>query len=283
MLPRGSDKGKTEMTLLKQKMDESVQVIRKEVRGEWPIGIILGTGLGRLIENLSQRKEVTYPKIPYFPRTTALSHAGKLIFGKIGKKSVVAMEGRFHYYEGYSLAEVTYPVRVLHQLGCRILIVSNAAGGLNPSFSLGDLMVIADHINLMGVNPLIGPNEDWLGDRFPDMSEPYDKRLIDLAESVSVSMRIKIEKGVYVGVTGPNLETKAEYRFLRLMGADAVGMSTVPEVIVARHCGLKVLGISCITDLCLPDALEKADIQRIIAVAKRSEPKLTGLIVKVIE
>jgi len=260
-----------------------MKVIRKSISGEWPIGIILGTGLGQLARQIGRKKEIDYQKIPHFPRTTALSHAGKLIFGEIGRKRVMAMEGRFHYYEGYSLEEVTYPVRVMRQLGCKTLVVSNAAGGLNPNFSLGDLMIITDHINLMGVNPLIGPNEDWLGDRFPDMSEPYEARLIHLAESVSLAAQMKIQRGVYVGVTGPNLETKAEYRFLRMIGADAVGMSTIPEVIVARHCGLSVLGVSCITDLCHPDALEVADIERIIRVAKESEPKLTRLIVTLIE
>ena len=270
-------------TLLQKKVSESVDVIRKTAPGKWPIGIILGTGLGQLSRNIAKKREVDYEKIPHFPRTTTLTHTGKLIFGTIGGKNVMAMEGRFHYYEGYSLEEVTYPVRVMRQLGCRILIVSNAAGGLNSSFSLGDLMVITDHINLMGVNPLIGPNEGWLGERFPDMSAPYHKALIRLAERVSLKLNMKLQEGVYVGVTGPNLETKAEYRFLRLIGADSVGMSTVPEVIVARHCGLRVFGISCITDLCFPDALEVADIQKIIRVAKASEPKLTKLVVHLIE
>ncbi|MBI4436000.1 MAG: purine-nucleoside phosphorylase [Candidatus Omnitrophica bacterium] len=268
---------------LREKIGESLEAVQRKAKGKWEIGIILGTGLGQLARKVTQKKEMDYQEIPHFPHTTALTHTGRLILGKIGKKRVVAMEGRFHYYEGYSLAEVTYPVRVMHQLGCRALIVSNAAGGLNPNFSGGDLMVITDHINLMGVNPLIGPNEEWLGSRFPDMSEPYDTRLIRVAESVASSLRMKLHRGVYVGVTGPNLETKAEYRFLRQIGSDAVGMSTVPEVIVARHCGMRVLGISCITDLCDPDALEVADIEKIIRVAKASEPKLTKLVMKVIE
>ena len=270
-------------TPLQDKISESTEALRKKAPGKWPLGIILGTGLGQLSRNIRKKIEVDYEDIPHFPRTTALTHTGRLIFGTIGGKNVLAMEGRFHYYEGHSLEEVTYPVRVMRQLGCRVLIISNAAGGLNPNFSLGDLMVITDHINWMGVNPLIGPNEDWLGDRFPDMSEPYNRHLIRLAESVSLELGMKLQQGVYVGVTGPNLETKAEYRFLRQIGADAVGMSTVPEVIVARHCGLRVFGVSCITDLCFPDALEAADIQKIIRIAKASEPQLTKLVVTLIE
>ena len=270
-------------TPLQDKISESTEALRKKAPGKWPLGIILGTGLGQLSRNIRKKIEVDYEDIPHFPRTTALTHTGRLIFGTIGGKNVLAMEGRFHYYEGHSLEEVTYPVRVMRQLGCRVLIISNAAGGLNPNFSLGDLMVITDHINWMGVNPLIGPNEDWLGDRFPDMSEPYNRHLIRLAESVSLELGMKLQQGVYVGVTGPNLETKAEYRFLRQIGADAVGMSTVPEVIVARHCGLRVFGVSCITDLCFPDALEAADIQKIIRIAKASEPQLTELVVTLIE
>ncbi|MFH1858450.1 MAG: purine-nucleoside phosphorylase [Candidatus Omnitrophota bacterium] len=271
------------MRRLQEKIKETLATIHGRVKGKREIGIILGTGLGELARHIARREEIDYQTLPHFPRTTALAHAGRLIFGEIGGKSVVAMEGRFHYYEGYALEDVTYPVRVMHQLGCRILMVSNAAGGMNPRFSLGDLMVITDHINLMGVNPLIGPNEDWLGVRFPDMSEPYDAKLIRLAQTAARSLGLKLRKGVYVGVTGPNLETKAEYRFLRKIGADAVGMSTVPEVIVARHCGLRVLGASCITDLCFPETLEVADIEKIIRVAKETEPKLTRLIIEVIK
>ncbi len=271
------------MSELKEKIDASLGAIRRHGKGTCDIGIILGTGLGQLARQITQKKEIAYEEIPHFPTSTAPSHAGRLILGKVSGKNVIAMEGRFHYYEGYSLGEVTYPVRVMRRLGCKTLIVSNAAGALNPAFSLGDLMIMSDHINWMGVNPLVGPNEDWMGIRFPDMSEPYDRKLIRVAEEVALSMKLKIQKGVYVSVTGPNLETRAEYRMLRLLGADAVGMSTVPEVIVARHCGLRVLGISCITDLCLPDALEEADIERIIRVAKASEPKLTKLVMGVIE
>lgn len=271
------------MTTLREKLQETVREIRSVVKGPIPIGIILGTGLGAFARNLSGKKTLSYEKIPHFPQTTALSHAGRLIAGRIGRRRVVALEGRFHYYEGYSLEEVTYPVRVLKALGCRTLIVSNAAGGLNPLFRLGDLMAIEDQINLMGVNPLIGPNEEWLGDRFPDMSQPYDKRLLALAQQVASRLRLVLRRGIYLGVTGPNLETRAEYRFFQMIGADAVGMSTVPEVIVARHAGLRVLGISCITDLCLPETLEEANIERIIRIAKRSEPKLTELVVELIK
>ena len=270
------------MTELEQKLKKTVREIRKVVKGPLPIGIILGTGLGAFAKNLSARKVLSYERIPHFPKTTALSHAGRLIAGTIGGRGILALEGRFHYYEGYSLKEVTYPVRVLKALGCRILIVSNASGGLNPSFHEGDLMLIEDQMNLMGVNPLIGPNEDRLGDRFPDMSQPYDRKLIALAERVASRLGLPVQKGVYLGVTGPNLETRAEYRFFQRIGADCVGMSTVPEVIVARHARMRVLGISCITDMCLPETLKVADINRIIRVAKESEPKLTRLVVSII-
>ena len=271
------------MTPLRKQLNESIRQIRGMVKDPSPVGIILGTGLGAFARKLSAKRVLSYERIPHFPKTTALSHAGRLVVGRIGRKEVVALEGRFHYYEGYSLREVTYPVRLLKALGCRILIVSNAAGGLNPSFQAGDLMLIEDQINLMGVNPLIGPNEDWLGDRFPDMSEPYDRKLTALAETVAARLGLPVQKGVYLGVTGPNLETRAEYRFFQRIGADAVGMSTVPEVITARHAGLKVLGLSCITDMCLPETLKVADIARIIQTAKESEPKLTKLVVEVIK
>ena len=271
------------MTELEGRIQETAARIRKLVRSPQPVGIILGTGLGALGTRLSQRRVLPYGEIPYFPQTTALSHAGRLVVGRIGRKEVVTLEGRFHYYEGHSLQDITYPVRVLRVLGCRILIVSNAAGGLNPSFRAGDLMVIEDHINLMGINPLVGPNEDWLGDRFPDMSEPYDRKLIALTEKVASRFRFPLRKGVYIGVTGPNLETRAEYRFFQRIGVDCVGMSTVPEVIVARHAKMRVLGLSCITDMCLPETLKEANIERIIRIAKRSEPKLTKLVVEVIK
>ena len=270
------------MTDLEKRIRKTVRVLRSVSPKPPPVGIILGTGLGALARQIRSSRTLSYAKIPHFPRATALSHAGRLIAGRIADKRVLALEGRFHYYEGHSLAEITYPVRVLRSLGCRILIVSNAAGGLNPAFREGDLMLIEDQINLMGENPLIGPNEDWLGVRFPDMSEPYDRNLLALAEKTASSLGIALQKGVYVGVTGPNLETRAEYRFFQRIGADCVGMSTVPEVIVARHAGLRVLGVSCITDMCLPETLHVADIQKIIRTAKATEPKLTKLIVDII-
>jgi purine-nucleoside phosphorylase len=247
------------------------------------IGIILGTGLGGLAAEIHKDVVVDYGDIPHFPVSTVESHHGKLIFGTLGKKPVVAMQGRFHSYEGYTLQQVTFPVRVMHFLGVRTLLISNAAGGMNPQFSRGSIMVITDHINLLGDNPLIGPNDDTLGPRFPDMSEPYSKALIALAEEVALDNRIRIERGVFVAVPGPNLETRAEYRFLRLIGADAVGMSTVPEDIVANHMGMKVLGFSIITDECFPDALQPAVVEEIIAVAGKTEPKLTAIMKGVVE
>jgi purine-nucleoside phosphorylase len=215
--------------------------------------------------------------------STVESHTGRLLCGTLGNKTVIAMQGRFHRYEGYSLRKVTFPVRVMRALGADSLIVSNACGGLNPLWSAGDLMLIADHINLLGDSPLIGPNDDRLGPRFPDLSAPYDSALRDVARRVAAEKGITLREGVYVAVTGPNLETRAEYRFLRAIGADVVGMSTVPEVVVAIHAGMRVLGLSIITDMCLPDALEPATVERIIAVANRAEPQLTALVRGVLE
>jgi len=263
---------------LKRKIDETTSAIREKISLKPSIGIILGTGLGGLAKEIKGKEVLPYDALPNFPVSTVKSHENQLVFGKIGNKSVVAMQGRFHFYEGYSMKEVTFPVRVMKALGIRMLIVSNAAGGMNPNFLAGDLMVITDHINLMGDNPLIGPNDDRLGPRFPDMVEPYDVKLIGLFEEVALKAGIPLRRGVYVAVAGPNLETRAEYRFLRIIGADAVGMSTVPEVIVAVHAGVRVLGISCITDECLPDALKPADIEMILKVAAEAEPKLTRLI-----
>lgn len=268
---------------LKRRISETSSAIRKKVDIKPHVGIILGTGLGELVKEIKGKKTIPYDELPNFPTSAVASHENKLVFGKIGEKNVVAMQGRFHYYEGYSMKEVTFPVRVMKALGIKTLVVSNAAGGMNPNFRAGDLMVITDHINLMGDNPLIGPNDDSLGPRFPDMIEPYDSRLIDLLETVALDAKISLKQGVYVAVAGPNLETRAEYRFLRIIGADAVGMSTVPEVIVAVHAGLQVLGISCITDECLPDALKPANIEMILKVAAEAEPKLSRLISKTIK
>lgn len=247
------------------------------------IAIVLGTGLGGLANEIDVEASVSYAEIPGFPLSTVESHAGRLLIGTLGGKKVVAMQGRFHRYEGYTLQQVTFPVRVLHALGAQTLIVSNACGGMNPWWQAGDLMLIGDHINFLGDNPLIGVNDDRLGARFPDMSAPYDESLRELARAVAAEQRTVLREGVYVAVSGPNLETRAEYRMLRALGADVVGMSTVPEVIVALHAGMRVLGLSIITDQCLPDALEPADIATIIATAARAEPKLTALVRGVLE
>jgi len=270
-------------TLLEE-TEEATQFLKKETGNFIPeIGLILGTGLGKLAANIKSKQEVPYEKIPHFASSTVKSHSGQLDFGTLSGKKVMAMEGRFHVYEGFSLKQVTFPVRVMKAMGVKTLIVSNASGGMNPQFGKGDLAIITDHINFTGLNPLMGPNHEKLGPRFPDMSEPYSRKLIQLTEKVALEEKIQVRKGVYIGVTGPNLETAAEYRMMRLWGADMVGMSTVPEVIVAVHAGLQVLGISVITDLCLPDALEPVDIDHIIATAEAAGPKLDRLIEKIIE
>jgi purine-nucleoside phosphorylase len=267
---------------------EHVEEAAVAVRDRWPVGspivgIVLGTGLGALAQEIEAQAVIPYPEIPHFPHSTVQSHRGQLVCGTLAGKTVMAMEGRFHLYEGYTAAQVTFPIRVMRALGCVTLMVSNAAGGLNPMHSKGDLVVIDDHINLLGVNPLIGPNDDRLGPRFTDMIEPYDRKLQDLALQVALESNIVAHRGVYVAVTGPNLETRAEYRFLRAIGADVVGMSTVPEVLVAVHAGMKVLGFSIVTDLCLPDALEPVKIEEILAVAGEAEGKLRTIVRQVLE
>ena len=266
---------------------EQVQEATRAVRSRWPgrarVGLILGTGLGALAREIAAEATIPYPEIPLFPHATVESHAGQLVCGTLAGQAIVAMEGRFHLYEGYSAAQVTFPIRVLKELGCTTLIVSNAAGGMNPLHAKGDLIVIEDHINLMGVNPLIGPNDERLGPRFPDLIEPYDRGLQDLALQAALEERIVAHRGVYVAVPGPNLETRAEYRFLRGLGADVVGMSTVPEVLVAVHAGLMVLGFSIVTDLCLPDALAPVRIEEILAVAAAAEGKLRRVVRRVLE
>jgi purine-nucleoside phosphorylase len=261
---------------------EHVQEASGFIRSRWSgapqVGIVLGTGLGALAREIETEAAIPYPEIPHFPRSTVESHRGQLVCGRLAGQSLLAMEGRFHLYEGYSPWQVTFPIRVMKELGCHLLIVSNAAGGLNPLHKKGDLIVIEDHINFMGLNPLIGPNDDRLGPRFPDLIEPYDRKLQDLALEVALGENIVAHRGVYVAVVGPNLETRAEYRFLRGMGADVVGMSTVPEVLVAVHSGLKVLGFSIITDMCLPDALHPVKIDEIIAVANEAEAKLRTIV-----
>lgn len=267
---------------LREAIDAAVAVVRAATVVEPEVGIVLGTGLGRLAAEIRDVTAIDYAKIPGFPLSTVETHHGRLLVGTLGGKRVVAMQGRFHRYEGYTMAQITFPVRVMRALGAGTLIVSNACGGMHPLWEPGDLVLIADHINLLGDNPLIGPNDDALGPRFPDMSAAYDPGLRALAREVARDLKLVLREGVYVAVPGPNLETAAEYRFLRAIGADVVGMSTVPEVIVAVHAGMRVLGISIITDRCLPDALEPADIQQIIRTAEGAEPALTRLVAGVL-
>ncbi|MEE8360733.1 MAG: purine-nucleoside phosphorylase [Gemmatimonadales bacterium] len=268
---------------LAESIDGAVAAVRRHTALVPEIGIILGTGLGGLAEVIEVESAVPYDTIPGFPISTVESHAGRLLLGRLAGRPVVAMQGRFHRYEGYRLDQVTFPVRVMRALGTGVLLVSNACGGMNPLWQPGDLMLIADHINLLGDNPLIGINDETLGPRFPDMSEPYDAGLRAIARQAAVDLQVTLREGVYVGIPGPNLETRAEYRMLRTIGGDVVGMSTVPEVIVANHAGMRVMGVSIITDQCLPDALEAASIERIIAVAKKAEPSLTRLVTRVVE
>ncbi|HET9424569.1 MAG TPA: purine-nucleoside phosphorylase [Gemmatimonadaceae bacterium] len=266
---------------------DSIERAAEAIRARFPdtpqVGIILGTGLGALAKEIRTVATIDYPSIPGFPSSTVESHAGRLLCGTLGGKTVVAMQGRFHRYEGYSLQQVTFPVRVLKALGAQSLIVSNACGGMNPEWRAGELMLITDHINLIGDNPLVGANDDRLGPRFPDMSEPYDRGFQEMARAEARKRGITLREGVYVAVAGPNLETRAEYRFLRAIGADVVGMSTVPEVIVAVHAGMRVLGLSIITDMCIPEELEPASLERIIATAAAAEPNLTAVVRGVLE
>jgi purine-nucleoside phosphorylase len=246
------------------------------------VGIILGTGLGGIARQIQTEAKLDYEAIPHFPVSTAASHAGQLVCGRLEGVPVLAMEGRFHAYEGYTHAQITFPVRVMRAMGADLLIVSNACGGVNPQFRRGDIMVIEDHINLMNDNPLVGVNDDSLGPRFPDMSEPYDHELIDRALEIARRGNFAAHKGVYVAVTGPNLETRAEYRFLRMIGADVVGMSTVPEILAARHGGMRCLGLSIVTDMCLPDALAPVVLEEILAVAAEAEPKLRAIVLGIV-
>ncbi len=263
-------------------IEEAKAAIRAKWDGQPRAGIILGTGLGSLAGEIDCEASFDYEELPHFPSSTAIGHRGRLVCGTLQGLPVIAMEGRFHMYEGYSLKQITLPVRVMRALGAELLVVSNACGGMNPYYRCGDIMVIEDHINLMGDNPLIGINDDRLGPRFPDMCEPYDLSLVQRALEVARKENIVAHQGVFVAVAGPNLETRAEYRFLRTIGADVVGMSTVPEVIVAVHCGLRVVGFSIVTDMCLPDALEPANVEQIIATAKDAEPRLRKLVMGVL-
>lgn len=265
------------------KRAEALQFIQSKTASKPEYVIILGTGLGRLANQIDVETSISYADIPHFPVSTVESHAGRLLFGTLGGKKVVAMQGRFHYYEGYTMQQIVFPLRVLQANGAHTLMVSNACGGMNPNFRRGDIMCITDHINLLGDNPLIGANDNDLGPRFPDMSEPYTRSLSDLAEQVALDLGIKMHQGVYVAVTGPNLETRAEYRFLRQIGGDVVGMSTVPEVIAAVHMGMKTLGISVITDECFPDALEPVEMKHILEAADMAEPKMTQVMIGTLE
>lgn len=268
---------------LYDKIQEACAAIKKVWNKTPHAGIILGTGLGPLVQRIEVEATLDYADIPHFLKSTATSHRGRLVCGMLCGLPVMAMEGRFHMYEGYSLKEITLPVRIMKALGAELLVVSNACGGMNPFYKAGDIMLIDDQINLLGDNPLIGINDDRLGPRFPDMSAPYDQELIQAALHVARKNDIVAHQGVFVAVAGPNLETRAEYRFLRMIGADVVGMSTVPEVIVAVHSGMRCVGFSVITDMCLPDALEAADVQKIIAIANDAEPRLTKLVTGVLE
>lgn len=262
---------------------EAVAFIKERLPIDLEYLLILGTGLGQLAEEMTVELELPYEEIPHFPVSTVESHAGKLLIGYLGGKSVMAMQGRFHYYEGYSMNQIAFPVRVAKMLGIQTLLVSNACGGLNPNFERGDIMLINDHINFLGDNPLIGPNDPDLGPRFPDMSQPYTERLLATAEQVALDAGIKMHQGVYLAVSGPMMETKAEYRYMRQLGADVVGMSTVPEVIAAVHMSMEVLGISVITDECFPDALEPVSLDDVLEAAAMAEPQLTRVVVGVLE
>lgn len=265
-----------------EKINEAFNFIKSETDLIPEIGIILGTGLGGLVGHIQVDKVLNYADIPYFPLSTVESHRGRLIFGNIFGKEIVAMQGRMHYYEGYSLQEATFPIYVMKKLGIKTLFISNACGTVNPNIPLKSLMIITDHINLLGDNPLIGKNYDELGPRFPDMSEPYSRRLINLAEEVALEEKLKVYRGVYAAMTGPNLETKAEYRMLQILGADVVGMSTVPECIVGNYLGLEVFGVSIVTDECYPDNLKPVSLDEIIDAASQTEPLMTNLLSKMI-
>jgi purine-nucleoside phosphorylase len=270
------------MTGLKRRISEARKYVKSKTSIKPDVAIILGTGLGGLSRQIKRAVRIPYKDIPHFPVSSVIGHSGELVVGTLSGKKVVAMNGRSHFYEGYTMQEVTFPLRVMKYLGAKTLVVSNAVGGMNPFHKRGDIVIIADHINLMGDNPLIGPNDDSIGTRFPDMSEPYSRKLIDLAEKIAIGQKTKVHRGVFVAVAGPNLETAAEYRFLRGIGADTVGMSTVPEVLVARHMEMKVLGFSIVTDLCLPDALGPADHIEIMKCAQKAEPKLTAIVKEVL-
>jgi len=264
------------------KIQETTAFLNKKISRRPEIGIVLGTGLGNLATQITEKEEIPYESIPNFPVSTVEGHSGKLIIGKLGDKVVMAMQGRFHFYEGYDMKQVTFPVRVMYAFGIRTLFLSNAAGGMNPNFEIGDLMVINDHINLFPDHPLRGKNYKELGTRFPDMSEAYDKGLINTAFEIAKEHKIKLQQGIYVGTQGPTFETPAEYRYFHIIGADAVGMSTVPEVIVARHAGMKVFAISIITDLGVPNKIVEVTHEEVQQIANNVQPYMTLIMKEII-
>jgi purine-nucleoside phosphorylase len=266
------------MSTIQEHIRAATAYLRERSDFEPEFGLILGTGLGGFADEIQTELSIPFEEIPGFVKSTALSHAGNLLLGTLSGRRVMAMQGRVHYYEGYTMQEITLPVRVMKAMGCHSLIMSNAVGGMNPQMAPGDIMVVTDHISLMGDNPLIGPNDDELGPRFPDMSQPYDRAYIETLLDCALEMKLRVHTGVYVAVSGPNLETAAEYRMLRLLGADTVGMSMVPENLVARHGSLRVLGLNVITDACFPDALEEANVDEIIRIAGETEPRLRRLV-----
>ncbi|MBX9781914.1 MAG: purine-nucleoside phosphorylase [Chitinophagaceae bacterium] len=266
------------MSELIHHIKETVAFIRQHYKHDSEVGVVLGSGLGHFTEELSVEKEISYNEIPHFPVSTVEGHKGKLVFGKLGNKNVVVMAGRFHYYEGYSIQDVVYPIRVMKYLGIKTLILSNAAGGVNPSYNVGDLMIIKDHISQFSINPLIGKNENELGTRFPDMSEPYKKDLIAKAKKIAAGLHINVQEGVYLSVTGPTFETRAEYKMIHVLGADAVGMSTVPEVIVAVHMNIPVFAMSVITDIGIREEENVITHEEVLEAAAAAEPKMTTIV-----
>jgi purine-nucleoside phosphorylase len=270
------------MTRTKDQIDEAIAALRLKTHAKPQVALILGTGLGAVADQIAVESRVEYNQVPHMPVATAESHSGQFVFGNLGGKHVVAMKGRLHIYEGYTAQQVAFPVRVMRMLGAETMIVSNASGGMNRNYRSGDLMIIEDHVNCLGQSPLTGPNDDRIGPRWPDMIEPYDRALVELAELIAAEQRTRVHRGTYVAVPGPNLETRAEYRML-MQFADAVGMSTVPEVIAAVHCGMKTFGISVITDECIPDRLKPVSVPDIVRIAREAEPKLTRLMVELIQ
>ncbi len=265
-------------SLLSSQLQETIRVITERTQLRPSIGVLLGSGLGGLTSALQVDTQIDYAQLPHFPQATAPGHEGALVLGTIGLQRLAVLAGRFHYYEGYTMAQVSYPVRLLHALGAEVLMLTSIVGSMNPTMPPGSLVLLKDHINLMGANPLIGPNDETLGPRFPDMSEPYDAALRRLALQVAAEQQIALQEGVYAAVAGPNLETRAEYRWLRQVGADVVGMSMVPEVLVARHAGLRVLAVTVVSDACIPETLKPASVEELLRVAAQTEPRLTALL-----